>query len=172
MIFKRSLLPNANEQIAMQNKPTQANAVPMPEQRTVYPPPFAALVKERSKRKLGDYFGLTNFGVNLTELAPGAISALLHCHAKQDEFIYILEGRPTLVLGEQEYVLEPGDCMGLKAGAGIAHQLVNASSEKVVYIEIGDRTIGDEVEYPKDDLRAVQLPNGQWQMTHKNGEPY
>lgn len=78
--------------------PIQAVSVPLPDKKTVYPQPFASQVDGRTKKKLGDHFGLTHFGVNLTELAPGAISALLHHHSKQDEFIYILEGTPTLLL--------------------------------------------------------------------------
>ena len=156
----------------MSSKPVSTKNIPPPEQSTAYPPPYADRVAGRNKRKLGDYFGLTNFGVNLTELAPGAISALLHHHAKQDEFIYILEGTPTLVLGDDEFVMKPGQCMGMKAGSQVPHQLLNRSAEKVVYMEIGDRTMGDEVEYPNDDLKATQLADGQWLMVHKNGEPY
>ncbi|HBK64647.1 MAG TPA: cupin [Cyanobacteria bacterium UBA11166] len=140
--------------------------------KTIYPQPLANLVKGRLKRKLGEHFGLTNFGVNLTELSPGAISALPHHHSKQDEFIFILEGIPTLVIGEEEFVLHPGDCYGFKAGTGIAHQLINRSESIVKYIEIGDRTLGDEVEYPNDDLKATQLPNGLWMLTHKDGSVY
>ncbi len=156
----------------MKPVPVLADSIPVPEKKTIYPQPFAALVEGRVKRKLGDYFGLNNFGVNLTELAPGAISALLHHHSKQDEFVYILEGTPTLILGQDEYVLSPGDCYGFRAGTGIASRLVNRSSALVTYIEIGDRSIGDEVEYPNDDLRAVQSANGQWQFTHKDGRPW
>ena len=70
------------------------------------------------------------------------------------------------------YLLKPGDCMGFKAGTGVAHQLVNRSAEPAIYIEIGDRTEGDEVEYPQDDLKATQLANGVWALTHKDGRPY
>lgn len=140
--------------------------------KTIYPEPYAALVEGRLKRKLGEYFGLTNFGVNLTHLSPGSISALAHHHSKQDEFILILEGTPTLVLGKEEFVLHPGECYGFKAGTGIAHQLVNRSEGNVIYLEIGDRTQGDEVEYPNDDLKAIQLPNGVWTVSHKDGRPY
>ena len=156
----------------MKQTPVSAESIPPPNQKTIYPPPFASLVEGRVKRKLGDFFGLTNFGVNLTRLSPGSVSALLHHHSKQDEFIYILQGTPTLVLGEQEFVLNPGDCYGFKAGAGVANQLANRSAEPVVYIEIGDRTAGDEVEYPNDDLKATQLPNGAWALSHKDGRPY
>ncbi|WP_225902720.1 cupin domain-containing protein [Pseudanabaena sp. PCC 6802] len=140
--------------------------------KTIYPEPYASSVKGRLKRKLGDVFGLTNFGVNLTHLSPGAMSALAHSHSKQDEFIFVLEGTPTLILGEEEFVLNPGDCYGFKAGTGVAHHLVNRSNEEVTYLEIGDRAEGDEVEYPNDDLKATQLTNGVWKMTHKDGRPY
>lgn len=62
-----------------------------------YPEPFASRMAGREKRPLGDFFGLSNFGVNLTRLIPGAGSALRHAHAMQDEFLYILEGHPVLV---------------------------------------------------------------------------
>jgi uncharacterized cupin superfamily protein len=152
--------------------PISAKSIPASMGKTIYPEPYAALVKGRLKRKLGEYFGLTNFGVNLTHLNPGAISALAHNHSKQDEFILILEGTPTLVLAQEEFVLHPGDCYGFKAGTGIAHQLVNRSEENVTYLEIGDRSCGDEVEYPNDDLKATQLPNGVWTVTHKDGRAY
>lgn len=156
----------------MSQSPISAESIPAQEKKTIYPKPFASLVEGRTKRKLGDFFGLTNFGINLTQLSPGAVSALLHHHSKQDEFIYVLEGTPTLILGEREYVLRPGDCYGFKAGVGVAHQLANKSEEIVKYLEIGDRTVGDEVEYPNDDLRATQLPNGVWELAHKDGRPY
>lgn len=152
--------------------PIAAESIPATMGKTIYPEPFASLVKGRSKRKLGDLFGLTNFGVNLTHLLPGAISALAHSHSKQDEFIFILEGNPTLIVGEEEFVLNPGDCYGFKAGTGIAHQLANRSPASVKYLEIGDRTAGDEVEYPNDDLKARQLANGVWLLAHKDGSAY
>jgi uncharacterized cupin superfamily protein len=152
--------------------PISASAIPAPMGKTIYPEPYASRVKGRLKRKLGEFFGLTNFGVNLTHLSPGAISALAHSHSKQDEFIFILEGTLTLVLGAEEFTLNPGDCYGFKADTGIAHQLVNRSEERVAYLEIGDRTEGDEVHYPNDDLKAIQLANGEWVITHKEGQPY
>jgi uncharacterized cupin superfamily protein len=136
-----------------------------------YPPPIAVRVAGRVKRPLGDLFGLTNFGVNLTRLAPGAISALRHAHTKQDEFVYILEGRPTLVTDAGRMALEPGMCAGFKGGSGDAHHLVNETGGDVVYLEIGDRIPGDSATYPDDDLAAVAV-DGQWRYAHKDGTPY
>lgn len=136
-----------------------------------YPEPFASRMSGREKRPLGDLFGLTNFGVNLTRLAPNAISSLRHAHSKQDEFIYILHGQPILQTDEGRIQLSPGMCAGFKAGTGNGHNLINETAEEVVYLEIGDRTPGDEGTYPDDDLQAV-LMEGKWLFTHKDGTPY
>ena len=125
----------------------------------------------REKKPLGDLFSLSNFGVNLTRLAPGALSALRHAHSMQDEFIYVLEGEPTLVTDDGETELHPGMCAGFKADTGNAHHLINRSNADVVYLEVGDRAAGDSATYPDDDLHAV-LVNGNWQFSHKDGKPY
>lgn len=148
-----------------------ALSVPARKKSSNYPEPFAARVKGRIKRALGDQFGLKNFGINRTTLKPGSESALLHRHKTQDEFIYILEGNPTLVTDQGEVELEPGMCAGFPAD-GIAHHLVNRTNADVTYLEIGDRSPGDEGTYPDDDLKAVQGPDGKWQFTHKDGTPY
>ena len=137
-----------------------------------YPEPFASRVQGREKRALGDVFGLQNFGVNLTRLAPGAISALRHTHSQQDEFVYILQGHPTLMTDAGATPLAPGMCAGFKAGSGDGHQLINQSSEDVLYLEVGDRTPGDEGLYPDDDLKALLQASGSWQFVHKDGTPY
>jgi uncharacterized cupin superfamily protein len=128
-------------------------------------------MKGREKRPLGDLFGLINFGVNLTRLRPSAVSALRHAHAKQDEFIYILEGNPTLVTDQGQIQLRPGMCAGFKAGIGNGHNLVNNTTEDVVYLEVGDRSPGDNLSYPDDDLQAV-FAEGTWRFAHKDGTPY
>ena len=136
-----------------------------------YPEPFFSRMGQREKRPLGDLFGLKNFGVNLTWLAPGGESTLLHRHSKQDEFIYILQGEPTLVTDKDEMQLSAGMCAGFPA-AGLAHQLVNRTNSDVIYLEIGDRTPGDEGSYPNDDIQAVFGADGKWTYTHKDGRPY
>ena len=108
-----------------------------------YPEPFASRMAGREKRPLGDVFELTNFGVNLTRLAPSAGSALRHAHSKQDEFIYILEGSPVLITDAGETQLYPGMCAGFKAGTGNGHQLLNRTTEDVVFLDVGDRAVGD-----------------------------
>ena len=159
--------------MAEQTIPIAINAADAPARTrpSVYPEPFASRMGARQKRPLGDLFGLKNFGVNLTRLAPNGISALRHAHTKQDEFVYILQGRPTLHTDEGRTQLSPGMCAGFKAGTGNGHRLINETAEEVVYLEVGDRTAGDEGTFPDDDLKAL-LVEGKWQFVHKDGRPY
>ena len=136
-----------------------------------YPEPFFSRMAGRDKRPLGDLFGLVNFGVNLTRLKPGGSSALRHAHIRQDEFVYILEGRPTLITDASRTAMKAGMCAGFKAGTGDAHHLMNETEEDVVYLEIGDRTAGDSATYPDDDL-AMAAVDGKLRFTHKDGTPY
>ncbi len=136
-----------------------------------YPEPFVSRMVGRVKRPLGDLFGLSNFGFNLVHMAPGAVSALRHAHSKQDEFVYVLQGNPVLVTDHGETPLAPGMCAGFAAGSGDAHHLVNLTTEEVVYLEVGDRTPGDAVFYPDDDIQAANV-DGQWTFTHKDGRLY
>jgi uncharacterized cupin superfamily protein len=132
----------------------------------------ARVASRRDKRQLGDLFGLTNFGVNLTRLAPGGQSALRHAHGKQDEFVYVLEGEATLITDSGESFLTPGICAGFKAGTGDAHHLVNRTKSDVVFLEVGDRSAGDSVTYPDDDVMAVYGADGKWKYSRKDGTPY
>ncbi|MCB1535203.1 MAG: cupin domain-containing protein [Rhodoblastus sp.] len=136
-----------------------------------YPEPFASRMNGRVKRQLGDVFGLVNFGVNLTILTPASQSALRHAHTTQDEFVYILQGNPTLITDAGRTILAPGHCAGFRAGTGDGHCLVNETKSDVVYLEIGDRSPGDRGTYPDDDLVA-DLVDGAWRFTHKDGSPY
>lgn len=136
-----------------------------------YPEPFASRMAKREKRQLGDLFGLATFGVNLTRLAPGGESALLHRHTVQEEFIYVVEGAPTLVTEVEDIQLKPGMCAGFTPNGG-AHQIVNRTDADVLILEIGDRATGDEGSYPKDDLKAEMDSKGRWLFLHKDGTPY
>ncbi|AOV16062.1 cupin [Acidihalobacter aeolianus] len=151
--------------------PMAALEIPPRSTPSNYPEPFASRMAGREKRALGDFFGLTNFGVNLTRLQPGAVSALRHAHTRQDEFLYILEGTPTLHTDEGSFPLWPGQCVGFPAGGGNANHLVNESGADVLYLEVGDRTPGDAASYPDDDILA-QAVEGGWAFTHKDGTPY
>ena len=136
-----------------------------------YPAPFRDGQRKRWNRRLADYGGLKNFGVNFVRVEPGGQSSARHAHTKQDEFVYILEGHPTLHTDEGRKRLAPGMCAGFRKGTGNGHRLVNETGADVVYLEIGDRTPGDEGSYPDDDIKAT-LVGGKWRFVHKDGTPY
>jgi uncharacterized cupin superfamily protein len=109
--------------------------------------------------------------VNITVVAPGAVSALRHAHSKQDEFVYVVSGTLALYTDDGRTELHASMCAGFKAGTGTAHRLVNETSVDAVYLEVGDRTPGDEVTYPDDDLTA-RFVDGSWHFFHKDGRSY
>jgi uncharacterized cupin superfamily protein len=148
------------------------SATEIPENsQTIYPEPLAARVAGRSKRRLGNAFGLTQYGVNLTTLAPGAQSALRHSHSHEDELIYVLEGTLVLITDQGEQTLQPGMVAGFPGGSTDAHHLVNRSSAPARYLEIGSRIAADEPHYPDDDLRWLR--EGDRRVpAHKDGQRY
>jgi uncharacterized cupin superfamily protein len=138
---------------------------------TNYPPQFQNVVQGREKSVLGDLVGLTQFGVNLTRLKPGAASALRHWHENEDEFVYILEGELVLIEDEGETLLRPGDAAGFKAGVANGHHLVNKTQRDAVYLEIGTRAPTERAHYPDVDLEFIR-DKDKVQVRHKSGEPY
>ena len=151
-------------------EPLHALDVAMRAKLSNYPPVFASRIAGRSKRQLGEAFGLTRFGVNLVELAPGARSALLHKHSRQQEFVFVIEGKPVLLTDDDERELEPGMCVGFLP-TGPAHCLLNRSNDLVRFLEIGDRDSEDSATYPEDDLLAERQGNG-WRFVHRDGRPW
>jgi uncharacterized cupin superfamily protein len=135
-----------------------------------YPAPFSLPCADRSRQRLGGAAGLTDFGVNLLRLAPGAWSSQRHWHMAEDEFLFVLEGEVVLVTDAGEEMLRPGDCAGFKAGNADGHHLQNRSARDAVVLEIGSRRRElDEVFYPDIDLH---LPRGSSGYHHKDGKPY
>ena len=137
-----------------------------------YPEPFRSRVLPREKRRLGDAFGLTKIGVNLTTLHPGAESSMRHWHDHEDEFIHVLEGEVILITNDGEQTLGPGMCAGFRAGDTNAHQLMNRGTRSAVYLEISNRDATDVAYYPDDDLAFGSEVDGGFIYTHKDGTPY
>jgi uncharacterized cupin superfamily protein len=140
---------------------------------TGYPAALADVVRERYFRRLAGPAGLTQFGVNLVRLAPGAWSSQRHWHTREDEFVYMMEGEAVLVTDDGEAVMRPGDCAGFPAGEPNAHTLQNRSQADCVFLVVGSRSDADEAHYPDVDLQA--LPgrySGTGGFTRKDGTPY
>jgi uncharacterized cupin superfamily protein len=133
---------------------------------TGYPAPFDELVAPRIKQVLGDGAGLTDFGVNLVRLPPGAWSSQRHWHSHEDEFIWIVSGEATLVTNAGEQLMRAGDCAAFPKATPDGHHLINRSGAEVVYLEVGSRFPEDVTEYPDIDMRFEGV------YRRRNGEPY
>ena len=154
------------------NKPAKLDPKSVtPRTATVYPPEFAGAVKGREKRALGDFFGLTQYGVNLTTLAPGAWSSHRHWHENEDEFIFVVEGEITLIDDAGEHLLTPGMCAGFKAGVANGHHLANKTKTPVTYLEIGTRAAVERAYYPDVDM-FYEKDGAKITVTRRNGSPF
>jgi len=145
-------------------------AIPVRE-RTGYPPPYAEAVKGRLFQALGDAAGLTQFGVNLVRLRPGAASSQRHWHENEDEFLIVLEGELVLVEDEGETILRAGDAAGFKAGVPNGHELLNRTERDGVFLVVGSRTPAERAHYPDVDL-LYEATDGRVRYTNRAGEPF
>ena len=151
----------------MISKPTDVPA----SSATSYPEPFRSMMSGRSKRRLGDAFGLKNFGVNLVRLPPGLASSQRHWHTHEDEFVYVLEGETVLVSNDGEQVLRAGMAAGFPAGTPDGHHFLNRSQADAVLLVVGDRREEDEARDPDVDLDLRHI-DGEVRFTRKDGTPY
>ncbi len=138
---------------------------------TTFPEPYKAHNQNRLNRRLGDFAGVKNFGVNLTRILPGGQSSYLHAHTRQDEFAYVLEGEVVLETSQGREVLRAGMCAGFSAGSGTAHRFINQTDRDVLLLVVGDRSAGDEIAYPDVDMHARLDAGGTYRFTKKNGTP-
>jgi uncharacterized cupin superfamily protein len=138
---------------------------------TTYPAPFARIVDGREWQSLSDVAGLTQFGVNLVRLKPGAASSQRHWHEQEDEFVYVVEGELVLVEDEGETVVKPGDAAGFKAAFLNGHHLVNRTERDAIFLVVGMRAARERCHYPDIDLVHEQ-DGDRYRLTHKSGAPY
>ncbi|TBW40446.1 cupin domain-containing protein [Siculibacillus lacustris] len=133
------------------------------------PEPFRTRNSHRWYRRLGAHAGLTNFGVNLTRIEPGGQSSVRHAHSAQDEFVWVVAGEVVLETDAGTQTLVAGQCAGFPAGTGDAHRFVNRSASDATILVIGDRTAGDRLTYPDDDISGYFDSDGNYHFTRKDG---
>ena len=138
---------------------------------TGYPPPHNKAVEGRSRIRLARAAGLTQYGVNICTLKPGAASSQRHWHENEDELVFVLEGEVTLCEDEGETILKPGDAAAWKAGVANGHCLVNRSNRDAVFIEVGSRAARERAHYSDIDMKVERDDKGM-HYTRKNGEPF
>jgi uncharacterized cupin superfamily protein len=138
---------------------------------TGYPSPFDKAVQGRARKRLGRAAGLSQFGVNICTLKPGAASSQRHWHENEDEFVYVLQGEVVLRENGGEILLKPGDAAAWKAGMPDGHCLINRSDSDAVFIEVGTRAASERAHYSDIDMMVTRDEKGA-RYTKKNGEPY
>ena len=138
---------------------------------SIYPAPYAGMMQGRSSLRLGEAAGLTQFGVNLVTLKPGALSSLRHWHRAEDEFVMVISGECVLLTDEGEEIMHPGDCVGFPANRPDGHHLVNRGDTPAVFLAIGSKAREEVATYSDVDL-VLHLKDGTATYTHKDGRPY
>lgn len=146
------------------------NVAKIPERKgSGYPAPFHEPCMNRIRQCLGEAGGLTQFGVNLLQLQPGAWSSQRHWHSAEDEFVYVLSGEVTLITDKGEEILRAGDCAGFSKDVADGHHLINKSDAVAVCLEVGTRSDDDFCRYPDIDM---QIDSKVGHYTHRDGTPY
>ncbi|WP_430448139.1 cupin domain-containing protein [Rhodophyticola sp.] len=138
---------------------------------SIYPAPYAAQMADRSSLRLGEAGGLTQFGVNLVTLEPGAKSSLRHWHEREDEFVMVTEGTCLLIDDDGEHVMGAGDCAAFPAGEANGHHFVNRSESVAKFLVVGSKMNPERATYSDVDL-AVEIADGKARFTHKDGRDY
>lgn len=138
---------------------------------SIYPEPYASMMKGRSSLRLGDAAGLTQFGVNLVSLEPGAMSSLRHWHMAEDEFVMVTEGECVMVTDAGETVMRPGDCAGFPAGSPNGHHFLNRTDRVAKFLVVGSKAKREVGTYSDVDLK-VEIEGGKATFTYKDGTPF
>ena len=138
---------------------------------SIYPEPYAGMMRGRSSLRLGEAGGLTQFGVNLVTLEPGALSSLRHWHRHEDEFVMVTEGECILVQDAGETVMRAGDCAAFPAGDPDGHHFINRSDRLARFLVVGTRAPREVATYSDVDLR-LEIEAGKARFTHKDGSDF
>ena len=138
---------------------------------SIYPEPYAAMMAGRSSLRLGEAGGLTQFGVNLVTLHPGALSSLRHWHRAEDEFVMMTEGECVMVQDDGEVMMRPGDCAAFPANDGNGHHFINRSDRVARFVVIGSKAAHEIATYSDHDL-MVEITPGTARFTYKDGSAF
>lgn len=121
--------------------------------------------------QLGRATGLKRVGVNLARVPPGKESFVYHSHWREEEWIYILEGRGLARIDEVEYEVGPGDFMAFPA-PGVAHHLRNAGEQDLVYLMGGENLDMDVADFPELGKRMFRHAKGVEIFDLKDAKPF
>ncbi|OYU38586.1 MAG: transcriptional regulator [Pseudorhodobacter sp. PARRP1] len=135
---------------------------------SIYPAPYAEMMAGRSSLRLGEAGGLTQFGVNLVILQPGALSSLRHWHMAEDEFVMVTQGACVLVQDAGETLMQAGDCVAFPANVPDGHHFINRSGAEARFLVVGSKAKREVATYSDVDL-VLTVEAGQARYTYKDG---
>jgi len=138
---------------------------------SIYPAPYAERVAGRSSLRLAEAGGLSQFGVNLVTLQPGAMSSLRHWHLAEDEFVMITVGECVLIEDGGATLMRAGDCAGFPANTPDGHHFLNRSAAPASFLVIGSKAPREVVTYADVDL-VVTMAEGRADFSYKDGSSY
>lgn len=138
---------------------------------SIYPEPYAAMMKGRSSLRLGDAGGLTQFGANLVLLEPGAVSSLRHWHKAEDEFVMVTEGQLVMLQDEGEIPMSAGDCAAFPAGSTNGHCFVNRTDKVAKFLVVGTKAKSETATYSDVDMQ-IHIESGKARFTYKDGSDW
>jgi uncharacterized cupin superfamily protein len=138
---------------------------------TIYPPPYDSVVAGRSSLRLGDAGGLTQFGVNIVILAPGARSSLRHWHLHEDEFVMVTQGSCTMETDAGPQIMLVGDCAAFPAGDRDGHCFVNHTDTEARFLVVGTKARAEVATYSDVDF-MVHQGGGVNRFTYRDGSDW
>jgi len=145
-----------------------------PRTGSIYPSPYQEMMQGRSSLRLAEAGGLTQYGVNLVRLEPGAMSSLRHWHHIEDAFVWVTMGECTLVQDGGAWVMRPGDCAAFPAGAPDGHHLVNHSDSPAAFLVVGTKAPQETAVYSDVDMMVTITAGDKAvaEFMYKDGTPW
>jgi len=105
--------------------------------------------------RFGPSIGASKIGASLYVLPPGQSICPYHYEYPDEEWLIVLEGRPTLRRPQGEAELEPWDVVCFPPGAGGAHKVTNQTDKTIKVLMFSTRIEPAVAVYPDSDKIGV-----------------
>lgn len=116
----------------------------------------------RLNKSLGDATGLNHIGVHIIYVEPGRDTTEYHRHFYEEECVYVLSGKGSLVIEGDVYSFEQGDFVGFPRDTA-AHNIINDGNEMLICLVMGQRLQHDVADYPNKGKRLYRN-SGEWNL--------
>jgi uncharacterized cupin superfamily protein len=109
--------------------------------------------------RFGPSIGAAKLGASLYELPPGQSICPYHYEYPEEEWLIVLEGRPTLRHPQGEDELEEGDVVCFPEGPEGAHKVTNRTEGTVKVLMFSTKTNPAVAVYPDSDKIGIWTGN-------------